>query len=222
MLAQPRQIHHEGVFELPVDFLLDAVEIGVHGPLGEFAAENLLPVRPPFDLLDALAADQRTRPRGRRRLALAGGLEMAVVEVERLVIIVDLGQIGIGEYLGEDAPLGAHLRLEPAVGLADPAAVPLLLVLPFLGVADAGLGLDIVEPGVFDAFAIGPNVLAGHRAGVAADAFVEVQHHSDLSADFHSAASLFAAVSRYGPSSQSTLSSLWTTTNSSRLEPTVP
>ena len=28
------------------------------------------------------------------------------------------------------------------------------LVLPFLGIADAGLGLDVVEPGVFHAFAV--------------------------------------------------------------------
>src|SRR5690606_18854455 len=102
---------------------------------------------------------------------------------------------------------------------ADPTAVPLLLVLPFLGITDAGLGLDVIEPGVFDAFAVGPHVLAGDRAGVAPDALVEVEHHADLSADSHSAASILSA---NGRSSQSILSILRTITNSSRLEPTVP
>ena len=69
MLAQPRQIHHEGVFELAVDLLLHALEIVVLRALGEFAAEDLLPVRAPFDLLHALAGDQRARARGRRRPA---------------------------------------------------------------------------------------------------------------------------------------------------------
>ena len=85
------------------------------------------------------------------------------------------------------------LRLDLAVLLATPAAVPALLVFPFLRIADAGLGLDVVEPGVFHAFAVGPNVLAGDRAGVAPDALVEVQHHRDLRADFHSAASILGA-----------------------------
>ena len=76
-------------------------------------------------------------------------------------------------------------RLDAAVALADPAAVPLVLVLPLLRVADAGLGLDVVEPGVLDALAAGPDVLAGDTAGMAADALVQVQHHADLCADFH-------------------------------------
>ena len=67
MLAEPRQIHHEGVFELAVDVLLYALEIVVLRALGELAAEDLFPVRPPLDLLHPLAGDQRTRPRGRER-----------------------------------------------------------------------------------------------------------------------------------------------------------
>ena len=65
VLAQPRQIHHEGVFELAVDVLLHAFEIVVLRALGEFAAEDFLPVRAPFDLLHPLAGDQRARPRRR-------------------------------------------------------------------------------------------------------------------------------------------------------------
>src|SRR6185503_20094798 len=55
--AQPRQIHHEGGFELAVDVLLHTFEIHVLRALGEFPAQNLLPVRAPLDLLHALAAD---------------------------------------------------------------------------------------------------------------------------------------------------------------------
>ena len=70
MLAQARQIHHEGVFELAVHLLLHALEIVILGALGEFAAENLLPVRAALDLLHPLAGDQRTRSRSRERLQL--------------------------------------------------------------------------------------------------------------------------------------------------------
>src|SRR5690554_949589 len=144
---------------------------------------------------------------------------MGVVEIERLVIVVDFRQIWIGEDFCQDPPFGADLGFDLAIGLAHPAAVPLLLVFPFLGVADARLGLDIVEPGVFDAFAVGPDVLAGHRTGVTSDALVEIEHHADLCADSHSAASSFCFS---GPSSQSILVIFRTMTNSSRLEPTVP
>src|SRR5581483_8472022 len=65
MLAQPRQIHHEGVLELAVDLLLHAFEIVVLRAFGKFGAEDLFPVRAPFDLLHALAGNQRARPRRR-------------------------------------------------------------------------------------------------------------------------------------------------------------
>src|SRR5690242_6605671 len=145
-------------------------------------------------------------------------MKVLVVEGKRLVVVVDFRQIGIGKDIGEDAPFCSHPRFDLAVGLAPPAAVPFLLVFPFLGISHARLGLDIVEPGVFDALAIGPDVLAGNGAGVASDAFIEIQHHRDLSTDFHSAASFGTS----GSSSQSTLAILRTTMNSSRLEPTVP
>src|SRR3546814_7843341 len=76
MLAQPRQIHHEGVLELAIDFLLDTLEIVVLRTLGEFAAENLLPVRAPLDLFHAVAGDLRPRPGSRRGLPLRSGLQL--------------------------------------------------------------------------------------------------------------------------------------------------
>ena len=219
MLAQPRQIHHEGVLELAVDGFFDLVEVLVRRPFGKLAAENLLPVGSPFDLLHPFAGDRRTRPGRWSRFQFGGGLQVLVVKVERLVIVVDLGQVGIAENLGENLPFVAHLGVDLAAVGARPSAVPLVLVLPFPGITDAGLGLDIVEPGVFHAFAVGPHVLAGHRTGVAADALVEIEHHSDLRADFHQTIS---SASGAGRSSQSMFSILRTMTNSSRLEPTVP
>ncbi len=47
VLAQPRQVHHEGVLELAVDVLLDVLEVAVLAALGELAAQDFFPVRAP-------------------------------------------------------------------------------------------------------------------------------------------------------------------------------
>ncbi len=222
VLAQARQVHHEGVLELAVDVLLHRLEIVVLRALVELAAEDLLPVRPPFDLLHRPAGDQRQGPGDRCGRELGCLLQMFVVEGERLVIVVDLRHVRIGEDLRQHGQPAALLRHDLPVLLPLPAAVPAFLVLPILGIADAGLCLDIVEPGVFHALARGPHLLAGNGAGVAADAFVEVQHHRDLCADLHDAVSSATGSTGLEWSSHSTLTSLRTTTNSSRFEPTVP
>src|SRR3546814_10580068 len=79
---------------------------------------------------------------------------------------------------------------------------------------------------------VGPDVLAGDRAGVAPNTLVEVEHHGDLCANLHSADSFFApvpqsavppvtlAASSAALSNQFTSLILRTTTNSSRLAPT--
>ena len=115
VFAQARQVHHEGVLEGAVDFLLHAFEITVLRAVGEFAAEDLLPVRPPFDLLHPLAGDQRARTGRRHDLALGRGLQMPVVEGEGLVVVVDFRQVRVGEDVGEDAPLAADARFDLAV-----------------------------------------------------------------------------------------------------------
>src|SRR5262249_10119323 len=122
------------------------------------------------------------------------------------------------------APLAADTRLDRPIPVTFPAALPPRLVFPILGITNTRLGFDIVEPCVFHTLAAGPHVLAGHAAGVTPDALVEVQHHRDLSADLHSAASRLPlpACSATGRSSQSTFDILRTMTNSSRLAPTVP
>ncbi|MNO89224.1 hypothetical protein D3C76_807020 [compost metagenome] len=233
VLAEARQVHHEGVFVLTVDVRLDLIEVLVLAPLGELGAEDFLPVRTPFDLLHALAGNQRARPRGGLVRGFRRGVQVLVVEVERLVVVVDLRQIRVGEDVRQHAELAADARGDGAVAIALPAALPLLLVFPFLRITDARLGFDVVEPGVFHTFAAGPDVLAGDRAGMATDAFVEVQHHADLRTNFHGVSpqmSWGSGCGRASPpsppcsgsSSQSTLAILRTTTNSSRLQPTVP
>ena len=99
---------------------------------------------------------------------------MLVIEGEGFVVIIDLRQIGVGEDVRENAPLAADLGFDFAIGFAFPATLPLLLVFPIFRVTNARLCFDVVEPGVFHALSVGPNVLARHRAGVTADALVEV------------------------------------------------
>src|SRR6516225_4422536 len=147
---------------------------------------------------------------------------MLIIEGERLVVVVDLGQVRIGKDVRQDRPAPALLGDDLAALLALPAAAPTLLILPILRIPDAGLGLDVVEPRIFHALTRGPDVLARHRAGMAPDAFVEVEHHRDLSAYLHDVASSFASSTGLEWSSHSTLVSLRTMTNSSRFEPTVP
>src|SRR5690606_15006224 len=78
VLAQPGQVHHEGVLELAVDVLLDALEVVVGRALRELAAQDLLPVRAPLDLLHPLAADQAARPRDRRMLHVGRVVQVLV------------------------------------------------------------------------------------------------------------------------------------------------
>src|SRR6516165_6015978 len=59
MLAKTRQIHHEGIFELAVNVLLHSLKIVILRALVELAAENLLPVRSPFNFRHRPAADER-------------------------------------------------------------------------------------------------------------------------------------------------------------------
>ena len=61
MFAQARQIHHKCIFKLPVHLFLNAFEIRIDRTLGEFTAEDFLPIRPPFDFLHSFAADQRAQ-----------------------------------------------------------------------------------------------------------------------------------------------------------------
>ena len=223
VLAEPRQIHHEGIFILSIDVLLDLVEVVVLRPLREFATEDFLPVRTLLDLFHPLAGNLGPGPRGGERGHVGRGFQVVIVEIERLVVVVDLGHGRVGEDVRQDSPFRPLLGVQLARGRAHPAAVPALLVLPVRRIAGAGLGLDVVEPRVFDTFSRRPHVLAGDRAGVTPDAFVEVQDLADLRTNSHSAASTFWVADRLaGLSSQSIFFIFRTITNSSRLLPTVP
>ena len=160
-------------------------EVGVGGRVLGRPGEVVLPVGPPLDR-HRLAGDGRQRPRDRLVLGRRRAGQRVVVEGERLVVVVERRQVGVEEDV-EQAPASATplFSSQAALAVELPAAVPGLLVLPALGVADAGLGLDVVEPHVLGAVAVGPDVLAGDAAGVAADALVEVHHHADLGPDAH-------------------------------------
>ncbi len=180
VLAQAREIHHEGVFELAVHRLLHVFEVLVLRTFFELAAQDLFPVRAGFDFVHSLAGNQRARAGNRLVFAFRRVMQMLIVVVERLVVIVDARQMRVGENFAEQHPAAAHARLQFAVDFAHPAALPLLLVFPVVREADARLAFDVVEPGVFHPFAAGPDVFTGHRTGVAADALIKVQHHADL------------------------------------------
>jgi hypothetical protein len=97
--------------------------------------------------------------RGHDRLALALVQALLVVELPGRPIILERRQ---------------RAGLQATVLPAATDAIPLARV------ADAGAGFDVVPVHVFGAVAVGPQLLAGDRAGVAAEALVEVHHHCVL------------------------------------------
>ena len=144
---------------------------------------------------------------------------MPIIKIKRFIIIVNFRQVRVGKKISQHPPLRAHFGYNFTVRFASPATVPFLLIFPLFGIADTRFCFHIVEPCIFNAFPGGPDIFTGYGAGVAADTFIEIQHHPNLCAYSHSAASNLLTS---GPSSQSTLSIFLTITNSSRLEPTVP
>ena len=132
-----------------------------------------------------LAGDQRPRLGDREVVAERRRGELLVVVGPGLVVVVDGGQHRVAEDAEQLPDPAAGLEREPAAAVERPAALPLLLVLVAPWVALSGPGLDVVEPDVLDAGAVGPGLLAGDRAGVAADALVEVHDHGQLRHDLH-------------------------------------
>jgi len=186
VLADPRQVEHERLLILGLHLGLQAVHqrVLVH-PLRR-AGEVVIPVGAPLDLLHGASGQLGLRPGDRVVLGQRRGDQLLVVIAPRLVVVIDRGQIRVvkdGQKL-LDPPAG--LQPQPALAVEFPAAAPVLVVLPALGVAQPGLGLDIVEPHVLRPRPVGPHLLAGHAAGVAADALVQVHHHADLRLDPHS------------------------------------
>jgi hypothetical protein len=107
---------------------------------------------------------------------------MQVIEGEGInvpvsVVIRHLRCVGIEKEIGEHVAPTAIAKFQ---FIADPfpSSLPQILVFPLLRVTDARLGLHIVPPHVFGAFPIRPYVLAGNRAGVAADTLLEIEGHA--------------------------------------------
>lgn len=159
MLAQARQIHHEGVFELAVHRLLHVLKVLVFGALLELAAQNFFPVWTAGDFIHPLAGDQRARTGDRLVFAFRRVVQVLVVVVKRLVVVVDARQMRVSEDFTEQHRTVAHARLQLAVDLTDPAALPLFLILPVVRETDARFTFNVVEPRVLHTLAAGPDVL---------------------------------------------------------------
>ena len=185
MFAQARQVHHEGVFKLPVHLLLHGLEVAVAGTFFKLAAQQFFPVWPPDHFVHPLTVNQRTRASSRDMFAFRCAMQMFVVEGERFVVIINLRHHRVGEDFGYYAHLAAQTRAYLAIHIADPAALPLFLIFPVFRITNARFGFDVVKPCVLHAFASGPDVFTGHRTGMAADTFIEIKHHADLRTDFH-------------------------------------
>ena len=182
VLADARQVEHEGLLELERHLVLDALEHRVLVPVLGRAAEVVVPVRAPADL-HVLAGDHRLRPSHGHGVHRRGADQGVVVVGPRLVVVVEAGELGVAEDLGEPVPPAAAAQAQLAALVEDPPALPLLLVLVAARVALTGPRLDVVEPHVLDAAPVRPRLLARDRAGVAPDALVEVHHHAHLGHD---------------------------------------
>ncbi len=182
MVADARQILHEHRV-VGLDHLL-VFEVQVLGRVNLGAGEVVVPVGASLDLLDLLPGDLGECLGHGLVLRLLGAGQVAVIEVEGLVVIFDLRHVGLEEHVGEGGALAHGLQLE-LFPVDHPAPLEALLVLPLPGVTDAGLGLDVVPPHVFGALPVGPDVLAGNGTGVAADALVQVEHHDYLGSNIH-------------------------------------
>ena len=104
------------------------------------------------------------------------------------MVVVDGGQVGVVEDRRQPLEAAATAQAQTALAIQLPAALPLLLVLVAGWVAESRLGFDVVEVHVLGAGSVGPGLLAGDRAGVTADALVEVHDHAHLGHDPHWAA----------------------------------
>lgn len=180
MFTQARQVHHEGVFKLAVHLLLDLVEVAVAGAFFELAAKQFFPVRAANNFVHPFAANQRARAGRREVIALWSTVQIPVIKREGFVVIINAGQGRVGKDFRQHAHAPAETRRQLAGDPAYPAALPLLLIFPVFRVANPRFGFNVVEPRIFHTFTPGPDVFTGDRAGVTANAFVEIQHHSNL------------------------------------------
>src|SRR5665647_2538431 len=144
----------------------------------------VVPVGTAFDLLYPLAGDLG-ESFGHRLIAAGRCLvEVAVVEVERLIVVLELRHIGLKEHIEECWSLAESPQLQFSP-LAEPPPLELHLIFPLFGIADARFCFDVVPPHVLGTLAVSPDVLAGDAAGVTADALVKIEYHYQLSREVH-------------------------------------
>ena len=177
VVADTRQVLHEQVMELQRNVTSHLLEIVIL--TGRLAIRQIIfPVRPPFDI-HALLSNQRTRTRNRLMVLPLRADERLIVIGPRFIVVIELRLIRMIEELQQALRLRTGTQLQLAI-LEFPAALPLRLVLPVLRVADARFGLDIVEIHIFRALTVGPDILAGDGARMAANALVKIHDHRNL------------------------------------------
>ena len=188
VLADPRQVEHEGGVEFQLHLLLRLAAHLFQHRIAELgmrrAPEIVVPVGGPLDL-HVLAGNQGLGLRHRKIVAGRGVDEVLVVVGPGLVVVVQLRLDRAGEDAEELGQPAAGLQLQLPAAVQFPAALPLLLVLVTARIPLPGTGLHVVEPDVFGARPVGPGLFAGDGAGVAADALVQCHHHCCLGHDAH-------------------------------------
>jgi hypothetical protein len=96
VLADPRQVKHERLLELEANLLADLLQHRVAGHDFRRATQIIVPIRRPGHL-HRLATDQAARRRDRHLLTERRVDEILVVVRPRLVVVVNAGQLRVGE-----------------------------------------------------------------------------------------------------------------------------
>lgn len=96
VLADARQVEHEGLFELELHLVLDALEHRILDGVLLRAAEVVVPVGRPLDV-HLLAAQQRVRRRHRKTVPGGRVEQRLVVVAPRLVVVRDARHLGVAE-----------------------------------------------------------------------------------------------------------------------------
>ena len=184
MIADTRQVHMEGFLELAIDIPANAIHVLVHAAIGPLPSHHVFPVWAPLDFFNGFTGNLRERASSRRCLGQRRVLQARIVIGERLVVIVDLRQVRVGEDVQQLRCAPAGLELQLAVD-QRPAAPPFFLVFPVFWIADTGLGFDVIEPDIFHTLAVGPRVFARYGTSVATNTLVQVKDECELCTYFH-------------------------------------
>ena len=197
MIANSRQVEKRHLLELEHRLFFgwrQILQIGVVTRIIRRAAEIVVPVRTRL-YVDGLTRDQGHRAGSRLIITGLGFDEVQILICEWLIVIIDDRQARVMKNISEALQLAGTLELDGVLGyVAAAAAVAIataalrsigsaitlflpatlldILVFPLARVTGTGLGLDIVPPLILSSLAVGPDVLAGNRASVAANTFV--------------------------------------------------